>query len=125
MSAGPDFGSSFSSTGTGQAWVNLTNLEATDGVYATCSPANSGILCQTINATGFGFSIPTGATISGIVVKIVRHISTGTNTGDTTVQLIKGGSASGTNKAANTTYPTSDGTATYGSSTDLWGLSLA
>ena len=124
MPAGPNFPSSFSQSGSGQAWSNLTNLEATDGRYATCSPANSGILCQAVSSTGFGFSLPSTATVTGIVVSIVRHIGSGNNNGDTTVKLIKGGVAVGNNKASNTTYPTTDGTATYGSSSDLWGSSF-
>ena len=121
MPAGPNFPSSFSQSGSGQAWSNLSNVEATDGQYATCSPANSGILCQLVSATGFGFSLPSSATVTGIVVSIVRHIGSGSSNGDTSVQLIKGGSAVGNNKATSATYPTADATATYGSSTDLWG----
>jgi hypothetical protein len=123
MPAGPNFPSSFSQSGSGQAWSNLTNLEATDGVYATCTPANSGVLCQAISATGFGFALPSTATVTGIQVAIVRHSASGNN-GDTEVQLIKGGTAQGNNKANTTSYGGTDSIGTYGSASDLWGLTF-
>ncbi len=40
---------------------------------------------------------------------------------DSTVQLLKAGAATGTNKASATTWGTTSSTITYGSSSDLWG----
>lgn len=74
-------------------------------------------------------SIPASATIRGVVVEIERHGSNNTATRyivDHTVQLIKGGTAQGDNKADTVTqWLTTEYTKiTYGSPTDLWGLTL-
>lgn len=77
-----------------------------------------------LKATGFGFSIPSGATINGIVVEVERKASANTASNtivDTSVRIVKGG-ALGVNddKATAGGWPTTDAYATYGGSTDLW-----
>lgn len=108
------------------AWVNPGNAAASDDVYATWTapggPGNSDYL----QATNFGFSIPNGATITGIKVEVEAHgtIGGGTDSADLTAKLIKGGSIVGNNKAVISTFPTGDAYIPYGSSSDLWGTTL-
>lgn len=72
--------------------------------------------------TQFGFSVPSGATINGIVVEIERsENSPNANAVDVIIAIVKGGTIGSTNKASATEWPTTDTYATYGGSTDLWG----
>jgi hypothetical protein len=52
-------------------WGNVSNAGATDSVYAS---STSGMLTQShyLKFTNFGFSIPTGATIDEIEIKVIR-----------------------------------------------------
>lgn len=73
----------------------------------------------------FDISIPLAVTICGIEVKIERKASglglLGASVRDHIVQLVKNGSAVGTNKASSTNWTGSKVTTTYGGSSDLWG----
>ena len=109
------------------AWSNPNNAKVSDSVYATASDA-TGAASQThyLKATNFGFSIPSGATINGILVEIERKrqsLSTGGRPRDTVVKIVKAdGSLGSTNKADTVTlWTTTDTYASYGSSSDLWG----
>jgi hypothetical protein len=72
-------------------------------------------------ATGFGFSIPSGATIDGIVVGIERRYSGVGTIRDYRVRIVKGGSIGSTDRATSTNWTTSDVYEDHGGSTDLWG----
>jgi len=113
------------STGGGKAWSSPTAVYSSDDSRALTFLGGSES-SQQLQATDFNFSIPAGATIDGIEVSIERSQDTlPQDIEDSLVQLIKGGTPSGNNKADTVTaWPTTDATATYGSSSDLWGLSL-
>lgn len=116
------------SAGTGATttgWANPTNVTASDDARATISDASVGaFVSNDLRALTFGFAIPTGATVDGIVVEIERSVNATTQTPrDHTIQLQKlDNTPVGDNKASGTTWPTTDAYATYGSSSDLWGL---
>jgi hypothetical protein len=80
-----------------------------------------------LKATGFNFNIPSYASICGITVQI-EHRATGliltAAVKDNQVKIIKNGVITGTNKAINTNWGTSDVYATYGGSSDMWGTTL-
>ena len=78
---------------------------------------------ETLKLTNFGFSIPAGATINGITVRVKRkRMSSGANMHDALIKLYKAGTLVGSNKAdTGTRWPTTFTFATYGSSSDLWG----
>ncbi|MFA6251398.1 MAG: hypothetical protein WC603_02110 [Candidatus Paceibacterota bacterium] len=82
-----------------------------------------------LKATNFGFSIPTGATINGILVEIERYYETlGAGTvKDSEVKIIKSDGTIGTTDKADTinVWPLSDTYKSYGSSSDLWGETWA
>lgn len=101
-------------------WTNPNNAALNDNVnYATS--AVDGTISSYLKCTGFGFSVPSGAIITGITVGVDRKAS---NTGitDSEVKVVKGGVIGATNKAAAGAWPTADAIQSYGSSTDLWGL---
>jgi hypothetical protein len=77
-----------------------------------------------LRASNYGFSIPTGATITGILVEVYDNTTVdgaGDGCYDASVQLLIAGSETGTDKAT-FTYQTPVGWKSYGSSSDLWGL---
>jgi hypothetical protein len=79
-SSGPLNGSVASSTHNAfyNAWTNATNVSAEDGVFATISLGLHAI-SDLIYVSGFGFSIPAGATINGIVFEVKIKTSASSN----------------------------------------------
>lgn len=104
------------------SWVSPTNVGASDGSNAV---ASSDVTTKYLKATNYGFSIPDGASIDGIVVEMWRQGGAFQSAGhDEKVELVKGGTIGGTNKATATNWGVFSGfTVSYGSSTDLWGRS--
>jgi len=122
-SQGPNNGSTFEDvTGSGNvAWSNPSNAQLSDNSYATS--AIKGNYSDYLKATGFGFSIPTGATINGIAVDVERKMSSSAGTiWARYVKMVKAGTIQGNNNWNSNGWPTSDTYETYGSSTDKWGL---
>lgn len=123
-SQGPNNGSTFvgdSTVGTVD-WTSpeLAQLSDDQWAYAYLSSGQSSYY---LKATGFGFTIPTGSTINGIVVEVERSRGgLGQDAWDNSVKIVKGNTIQGNEKANSTEWPTSDTYITYGGSTDLWGL---
>lgn len=130
--AGPNFPSAatnLSNAGTSEnqdAWVNPTNVFSDNATEAAITAAtfDSPDISQILVCSGFGFSIPGGATINGITVEIDRRSIIASSGVDNRVQLAKGTAFAnlvGSNKATATVWPSSSAVATYGSASDLWG----
>jgi|SRR3989344_2248720 len=124
-SSGPNNGSSFasdSSVGT-ISWTSPSNAQSDDGSYASAS-FSSGASSYYLKATGFNFSIPSGATVNGILVEIKKATS-GLNTStDNSVKIVKDSSVAGSNYASGSSWPTTAAYSSYGGASDLWGLTL-
>lgn len=105
-------------------WSNPSNITASDNSYATVSNG-AGSTSHYLKGTNFGFSIPDGATIDGILVEIERSILTtagAKSVTDSAIRIVKAdGSIGTTNKSAGATWTTTDTYASYGGSSDLWG----
>lgn len=116
-----DDASAPSGTGT---WSNPTNVFTSNDVRAEIALILSGTFhSHFLKATNFGFAIPAGATINGIVVQVERS-QTGTTINDGYACIVKTGTIiTSVNKASATKWPTTDTIASYGSSSDLWGQS--
>jgi hypothetical protein len=117
---GPDVTSSPRAPSAASGWTNSTNVFTSNSVYATNAISSYGT-GATLQATGFGFSIPSTAIIKGITVSVVRKASTSFTLQDSSVYLLKSGSQTGTNHAVSGTWSTSNTTKDYGSTSDLWG----
>ena len=108
-------------------WATVDNAKVNDTSYATNGSGTPAT--HYLKATAFGFAIPSGATINGIQVGITRKASNNAKfeySSDNIVSLVKGGTVSGDNKFnAGVKWPTSDGTVTYGTTSDLWGTTWA
>lgn len=112
-------------TGTGTiAWLNPENARLSDGSYATAELVGAGE-SHYLKATNFGFALPTGSTVVGIIATVKRSSAPQETTPiirDTKVELVKGGVIGGSNKASAEVWPMgTDGIAEYGNATDLWG----
>ncbi len=130
--------------GTGAtAWTNPGNAVTSNDSYATASLIFNSP-SQWLTASGFSFSIPSDATINGIVVEVeakktqqVQCLPAGAPR-FRAVKLIKAGAIGGTNNAAATALsgnlgdegdcgappnPPVDAYYSFGSSSDLWGQS--
>lgn len=77
-------------------------------------------------ATNYGFSIPSGAQIDGIEVELYLIGAPDGPSPDMTVEqvrIVKGGTISGTDLSDFFTIPVASVSRTYGSDSQLWGLS--
>ena len=117
---GAGTGTNDASAGTG-AWSGPGNITTENGVGANASVSSLQTPTQNLQATNFGFSIPAGSTIQGIFVEI-KHSSSNAFVKDSSIRVMKGGVAVGTEHADTATFwPLSFTFAAYGSSSDLWG----
>ena len=121
----PTTGADNTAVGT-TAWSPTANVTAQDTSWATNSMAAGGIT-HYLTATGYGFSIPTNATITGVTASIWRSSPTVSKSSvqDNAVRLVVGGTIQTTDRSnAGVTWPTANTAQTYGSSSDLWGATL-
>lgn len=108
------------------AWSSPADGLTSNNVYAFAGVV-ANATTRYLKLTNFGAAIPAGSTITGISVSVER-IKTGASQDvrDASVKLVKGSAVTGS-EHANTTavWPyAADGTATYGSSSDLWGTTV-
>jgi len=106
------------------AWANAGNITADDGSNATVSGRRlSAAQSDSLRGTSFGFSIPVGATIDGIVFEVQWSASYNNTTSFVEANLIRLVKAS--SPVGNTEdfggMPTSLTTSTIGTSSYLWG----
>lgn len=108
-------------------WSNLLNGVSSNNSYISCGSL-LGILASAqtnyIQASGFGFAIPTTATVCGIEARVERNAAgllIGSSVTDKNVYLMKAGATVGTNHASGAGWTGSDATAVYGNNSDLWG----
>lgn len=104
-----------------QAWTDPDNVMTSNDAWAAC-PLD-GSQSDELRVTNFGFSIPAGATILGIELRVERSMTPlGGEIRDLSVRLRKAAGAVGDNKASAGLWPDgTDAIATYGGPTDLWG----
>ena len=123
-SSGPLSPGSSSQSG-GTSWSNSTSgILASGGTRSDGGPvADSSSETSFLYGVGFGFAVPSSATINGIVLEIRKRDDTGAGIPrDKTVTLLKAGTVSGDNKAETTTdWSSFYSYVTYGSASDLWG----
>lgn len=108
----------------------VRSTAATTGTFSSIT-VNVGytLAGEILEATGYGFSIPAGATVTGIQVSATKSSGSGLIV-DQSVQLYKAGALQATNRAAAPATPTpaagsqwatAPATSIYGGSADLWG----
>ena len=122
--AGPNnAGSATSNSAAGTSfWTNPSNVTgASDSSFAWFDAEASGD-SEYLDVTNFGFSIPSGATIDGILFEVRRReVSSSDNIFDKLVKPLKAGTAVGTDQKSGTEWGTSFAYQSYGSSSSLLG----
>lgn len=106
--------------GAGNAWNNPGNALSSNNADATVSV--DGSTSEELQCANYGFSIPAGATITGIEVNVERSSSSTNNGGsrDSSLLLL-GGTLTGSNLATATIYTTADVVESHGGATQTWG----
>lgn len=113
-----------SSVGT-VAWdaasITANNASTQNDVYIFATTL-SGAQTHYLKVTNFAFSIPTNATIDGIVVEVDKYVSAFAAL-DASVRIIKGGTIGSADKSAAGTWASADTDTytSYGGVSDLWG----
>ena len=105
-------------------WVSPDNAKTSNDAYSSVSLPKIAGASDILLAGDYGFSIPSGATIDGIEVKIEHKGGAAGSIADVYVQLTKASILVGDNKASASKWATSDGEITYpasGGATDKWG----
>jgi Tfp pilus assembly protein PilX len=111
------------SAGAGTGWTNPGFVGASDNQRATVTVTPGG-QSPNLDASSFGFAIPSNATITGISASVERGASASGYIGDVDVYLLKNGATTGvTDHATSGDWNSSDAVRTYGSSNDTWGTS--
>lgn len=109
--------------GTGVAWGDYDNIKVEAG-YAYAILTLLG-LSEHLRASNFGFSIPSGATIDGVLAEINLQANSANKIKDIDAFLVdENGSNFGDDQRKDEFFPTSPTTWEYGGSTDKWGASL-
>jgi len=104
------------------AWSNTSNAFSSNNSYATATLADSETT-QYLKLTNFGFAVPSGNRITGIVVEIEKSRTAGSGTiKDNAVRIVKGGTPTGNDLKDANAWSTSDAYTSYGNSTELWGV---
>lgn len=124
-SEGPRSGGTFANDATVGTvdWSGPSNASASDNSYATSGSGTdpAGITTKYLKATNFGFSIPGGATIDGILVEVEgKHVSaTGSDT-TSGVKLVKADGTFGIGNKTGGSWTTTDTYRSFGGASDLW-----
>ena len=122
--AGPNSaGAGASQAGVGTVtWTSPGSVTVSDNTRATVT-LSGGAQSQYLVASSFGFAIPAGATIDGIVVEVEKSSSSASNVLDNRVRIVKGGAIGATDKSSATPWviTSSEAYVTYGGAADLWG----
>lgn len=105
-------------------YLPAENVLLSDDVYATashcdCCDANT----RCLQTSGYGFTIPSSATIEGIVAEVEKKASPGSIIQDNGVQLMKANEVTGISYASAANWPLSDTYFVYGGPESLWGSS--
>lgn len=110
--------------GVGTEWSNPGNAKVSDGVYATVfkgSPTGS-TNTNFLKLTNYGFALPAGAVVAGILVNVQRKEETASGgVSDHEAHLVRAGTIQAGERAhTGVPWGVVDASAYYGGSEDLW-----
>lgn len=125
QSQGPLFGSDFTTipiSGSSATWNNTSSATPSDDMYSDFGdiPDGPGAYTDYLVVSNFNFNLPTGVTITGILVEVEMSDPNG-YTAESSVRIINLGAMSPADKSNGASYPGTDTYVAYGGSTDLWG----
>jgi len=116
----PSAATTDSSNGGTVNWISPTSVYSSDNVYATAA-LGSNVISYYLKATGFGFAIPSNATIVGIKVEVEAKASVNGPVSLDCVGMVKGGTILGCYYTGAASLATSDAYYSFGGSSVLWG----
>lgn len=133
QSVGPVVPMIYSTMGSGASWGNLSGVQLVDNSPAYVDlaqyPTCNNFMCyrsKIASFSGFGFTVPSNATITGVQLDILQRVSSpGGGIHDSVLTLAMNGVAIGNNKASSTNWFDTPQTQIYGGSTDTWGNVLS
>lgn len=99
----------------------LGTVTWTAGIPASTCAFVTAATSEYLKLTNFGFAIPTGATIVGIIASVTRTASSSGDILDNAVRLVKAGTVQATDRRSSGSWLNSPVTKTYGTASDLWG----
>jgi hypothetical protein len=102
-------------------WQNPSAITQSDTSYAYI--ASPGAISDYLMANGFGFTIPSKASIKGIVVYFYRKGTAEGLQSDYSLNIVRDWLIVGRDHASSAPWPTNWTLASYGNSTDPWGVS--
>jgi hypothetical protein len=117
----PGTGTNNSTVGS-EPWVDPNEITTPGSAYATVNLYHLHLVSNYLQASQYGFTIPSEASIVGIEVVINRSASArNPSISDNSVRLVRAGTPVGDDKAIDAPWPSTLGFATYGGPVDLWG----
>ena len=106
-------------------WSNPAYAKTSNNVYATYYASGPSLgTSHWLKTTGYGFAIPTNATIDGVEVGVEVKSSSSNGANENGVKLVKAGAVTGVDQGAGSTLDTLELVFTYGSPTNMWGTTL-
>ncbi len=110
-----------------QNWTATSAALGAPDDTGTAATAPSGLNTHYLKLTDFGFTVPGGATVTGVSVTVIRRNASFTGFGggavqDNLVKLVKAGSVAGTDQSNPVHWPDSFTGISYGG--DLWDTTL-
>jgi hypothetical protein len=110
--------------GTSVNWANPNRSIGSDNLYSR-NTMSTGDISKYLEDKDFAFSIPSDATVTGIVVFIERYIDAGADIHDYSIRIEINGVAVGTDHGTgHTRWSETESIVQFGASNDTWGLSL-
>lgn len=106
---------------TGIPWQNINNIFLPDGIAATVALTLANPASDYLRATGYGFALPSNATITGILVKALVKGSNAIDVSDFSVFIVKNNIMLGVDHGNGNTWTAAFAYQNYGGSADLWG----
>lgn len=103
------------------SWTNPENITSSDDSRSTVTFSAVNEITHYLNATSFGFTIPSDATISGIKIEWEKFVDGGQIVIDDAIRVIKGGVIGLTDLKNASSWPQTEAYVTYGNSSYLWG----
>ena len=102
-------------------WSNPDNAKVSDSSYAIADHTTAIDTSHYLKATNFGFSIPSGATIDGILVEAERLQGAGSGSAsESSAKIVKSDGSIGAENKASGSFPVVKAYKSYGDSSDLW-----
>jgi hypothetical protein len=120
LSSGPrSAGLGVNVAGAGIDWLTPTNIYLSDDARATTALAASDV-SDLLRSTTYGFAIPAGSAIDGIVAEFERSKSGAGTCEDLSVRAVKAGVEVGAENAVAGAWPGADAYLSYGNATYKW-----